>query len=186
MANSIYFKNCLRAIRHTVYGRDNRKPIADAIEQIRTFNDGAVRKNFPILDDMDAKLGRSIASIFVDPMETWYTYDYRDIKIQEVSRYSEDRIATVVTDQMIADVISDLDFNSCDFSWNDADFTWNCPVDDPSIADYSIVDGVGDDSVSLISGDDESYLWIIPNPAINSYIHDGDDYVLTITRINGS
>ena len=31
MGKSVYFYNCIRAIRQTVYGRDNRKPIADAL-----------------------------------------------------------------------------------------------------------------------------------------------------------
>lgn len=31
MAKSVYFNNCIRAIRQTVYGRDNRKPIADCL-----------------------------------------------------------------------------------------------------------------------------------------------------------
>ena len=31
MPRKLYFKNCLAEIRQTVFGRDNRKPIADAI-----------------------------------------------------------------------------------------------------------------------------------------------------------
>lgn len=44
MAKSIYFENCLREIRHSVYGRDNRKPIADAITQIE--EEGYIVKQF--------------------------------------------------------------------------------------------------------------------------------------------
>lgn len=32
MGKTVYFDNCLIEIRHSVYGRDNRKPIADSIE----------------------------------------------------------------------------------------------------------------------------------------------------------
>ena len=35
MARSIYFNYCIKAIRRIVYGRDNRKPIADAIEEVK-------------------------------------------------------------------------------------------------------------------------------------------------------
>ena len=38
MGHSIYFDNCLREIRQGVYGRDMRKPIADAIEQIKKIS----------------------------------------------------------------------------------------------------------------------------------------------------
>ena len=34
MVKSAYFNNCVREIRQCVYGRDNRKPIADAIERL--------------------------------------------------------------------------------------------------------------------------------------------------------
>ena len=36
MAKSVYFNNCIEAIRHTTYGRDNRKPIADSIEELKS------------------------------------------------------------------------------------------------------------------------------------------------------
>ena len=35
MSKSLYFNNCIREIRQTVYGRDMRKPVADAIEQVK-------------------------------------------------------------------------------------------------------------------------------------------------------
>lgn len=35
MPRTVYFNNCIRAIRHTTYGRDNRTPIADAIETVK-------------------------------------------------------------------------------------------------------------------------------------------------------
>lgn len=31
---TVYFDNCIREIRQSVYGRNNRKPIADAIERV--------------------------------------------------------------------------------------------------------------------------------------------------------
>lgn len=36
---SIYWYNCIREIRQSVYGRDNRKPIADAIEELKQLTD---------------------------------------------------------------------------------------------------------------------------------------------------
>lgn len=38
MYNSAYHKNCIAEVRQSVYGRDNRKPIADAINAL---NDAA-------------------------------------------------------------------------------------------------------------------------------------------------
>ena len=35
MGKSVYFNNCLREIRQCVFGRDNRKPIADAISMAK-------------------------------------------------------------------------------------------------------------------------------------------------------
>ena len=36
MARKVYFVNCLAGIRQATFGRDNRKPIADAIEMTHT------------------------------------------------------------------------------------------------------------------------------------------------------
>ena len=45
MKKSIYFNNCLREIRQTVYGRDMRKPVADAIEEVKNSSTGIIVKH---------------------------------------------------------------------------------------------------------------------------------------------
>lgn len=37
MGKSLHFNNCIREIRQSVFGRDNRKPIADAIEEVKSM-----------------------------------------------------------------------------------------------------------------------------------------------------
>ena len=169
MANSVYFRNCLEAIRHTVYGRDNRKPIADAIQQIDTFHRADVRKYAeeaiqhcneldPTLTEMKRKLQRALGSVMVEPMETWYTYDYRDIELQTIQ--NDDSIAQVVTNQMSIDSLS------------------------VASDDYEVIDEVSDDFAQTISED--SYMWVVPNPVKEIHVHHGEDYILIITRINGN
>ena len=48
MGKTVYFDNCLIEIRHCVYGRDNRKPIADAIEMAEKR--GSQKDTKPIRD----------------------------------------------------------------------------------------------------------------------------------------
>lgn len=64
MANSVYFRNCIRGIRQGVFGRDNRKPIADAIEML-------VYGNQPRLDElveMRAKLNACVHVVSATPL----------------------------------------------------------------------------------------------------------------------
>lgn len=157
MANSVYFKNCIREIRHTVYGRDNRKPIADAIQQIDTFYRKLVYEMSPTLDYMENKLQRAIGSIVPEPMETWYTYDYRDVQLLE-SEDAEDKIAEAVTDQLSVGAVEEDDF--------------------------LLTDSIDDDTTIVISEDD--YAWEMPNPIVETHVHHGEDYMLVITKINGS
>ena len=156
MANSVYFYNCIRAIRHTVYGRDNRKPIADAIEKL-AHND--TKK----LDDMEAKLQTGVHSVIAYPMETWYTYDYRDIELRDTD-YFHDKTAEVVTSQISIEPLEELSFDDSDIAFSDADFTWNDNSRNPSNANYNLTDVISEDSVRELIGSEDSYLWLIPNP----------------------
>lgn len=190
MANSAYWVNCIREIRHSVYGRDNRKPIADAIEKTRTWNKNEVEriaeeairdaKNIKdeaiqdiketcenaietvdemdsTLDRLEEKIKRAIGSFVAEPMETWYTYDYRDIEIRNIYEIKNDKIAEVVTNQITVSLLDN--------------------------GDYLLTDIISDDRVLVISGDD--YEWIVPNPVKESHIHHGEDYILVINKING-
>lgn len=179
MANSVYWKNCIREIRQAVYGRDNRKPIADAIEGLE-----ANPSDLELLDELAAKLQTAVGTIRITPMETWYTYDYRDIELRSTELVN-DKTAEAISDQLSVELDGEQSFDAFDISWDDADFTWDLPTRDPDIADYKLVDEIEGDTVSQISGEDSSYLWIVPNPATQTYVHYGEDYLLTIARING-
>lgn len=53
MYNSAYHKNCIAEVRQSVYGRDNRKPIADAINALNDaagFDQHFYYEYDPILD----------------------------------------------------------------------------------------------------------------------------------------
>lgn len=56
MGKSIYFNNCIREIRQSVFGRDNRKPIADAIEEVKSMDyhvSQAVNASTTLIDQRD-------------------------------------------------------------------------------------------------------------------------------------
>lgn len=177
--DSGYFKNCLKAIRQTVYGRDNRKPIADAIEKVDTANrhhieqyakyaleeakekrDSAIAECnemislFPQIND---KLGRALGSVVPDPYETWYTYDYVNVNFEDIAGSPADQKAIVETGDLSAELIAD--------------------------DEYFLVDALSGDDVSLIMDDD--YQLNVVNPIAHTYVHHGDDYKLVISRING-
>ena len=180
MANSVYWKNCIREIRHTVYGRDNRKPIADAIEQLAE-NDFDKEK----LDEMAAKLRTGVHSVIAEPFESWHTYDYRDIELIQI-KGSDDFSASVITNLITLESASDCQFDSLDISFNETDYTFDVQAPDQDMGSYIAIDNVAEDSAVQISGEAGSYLWVIPNPVTHVYDHNGEDYMLKIARINGT
>ena len=67
MARSVYFVNCLREIRQTVYGRDMRKPIADACEQTYGGATKDSREVKPLLTDTRNALNSVLVSTRLIP-----------------------------------------------------------------------------------------------------------------------
>ena len=56
MGKSIHFNDCIREIRQSVFGRDNRKPIADAIEEVKSMDyhvSQAVNASTTLIDQRD-------------------------------------------------------------------------------------------------------------------------------------
>ena len=99
MANSVYFKNCLEAIRHTVYGRDNRKPIADSISSI-----------VPKFAYMNDKLGRALGSVTLIANETWYTYDYENVNFEDIDGDAANQMAIAKKNNITAELIGGNDY----------------------------------------------------------------------------
>lgn len=176
----------VREIRQTVYGRDMREPIADACEHIARMENGIseadmqkakdvwekakadlndilldggrhLNNTTTLVTQIENKLDTRVVSITPSPNETWYTYDYLNFEIRNLS-IASDKLAEVVTENIQSALISG--------------------------DDYQAIITIDNASVSLISGDD--YLSVIPNPVKETHPHYGEDWTMVWTRANGS
>lgn len=101
MGRNIYINNCIREVRQCVYGRDNRKPIADAIEQIKSYGRFIHR-----LNRMDMELNHDVIDWIEKVPRTVYVNfeaesDTTDLSVSLIS--GEDNL---LTDLRSSDAIS--------------------------------------------------------------------------------
>ena len=105
MSKSVYFVNCIKAIRHIVYGRDNRKPIADAIEFVKKESAGIIAKR---LEEVEAILDTSKISWIERRSYTIYVNYYTNS--DSTTDLTESRIGVtddfLITDSRSADTVA--------------------------------------------------------------------------------
>lgn len=64
MANrTVYFDNCIKEIRESVYGRDNRKPIADALEILKPDLESISARYSSEISDLTSQIQNKIDGI---------------------------------------------------------------------------------------------------------------------------